>query len=347
MKNRKREIRTSGSVRDEDGQHPHLLGRRTFLSSAVGAVVLPAVSRIATAQAYPAKPVHIIAGFPPGGVVDIYARLTGQWLSERLGQSFIIENRAGAGGSIAAESVVRALPDGYTLLLTSANDVFNPSLYPDLKYNYMRDIVPIASIAFTPQVMEVNPSVPAKTVPEFIAYAKTNPGKLNYASAGVGTGQHLCGELFKMSTGVDMVHVPYRGGAPAISDLIAGQVQVMFDFLPSSIEHIRAGRLRALAIGSPKRWQALPDVPTVSDFLPDFVAGVLFGIAAPKNTPNEVVDRLNREINATLADPRMKARIAELGGEALSRSPTQFANLLTAEAEKWTMVIRAANIKMG
>jgi tripartite-type tricarboxylate transporter receptor subunit TctC len=347
VKNRKREIRTSGSVRDEDGQHPHLLGRRTFLSSAVGAVVLPAVSRIATAQAYPAKPVHIIAGFPPGGVVDIYARLTGQWLSERLGQSFIIENRAGAGGSIAAESVVRALPDGYTLLLTSANDIFSPSLYPDLKYNYMRDIVPIASIAFTPQVMEVNPSVPAKTVPEFIAYAKTNPGKLNYASAGVGTGQHLCGELFKMSTGVDMVHVPYRGGAPAISDLIAGQVQVMFDFLPSSIEHIRAGRLRALAIGSPKRWQALPDVPTVSDFLPDFVAGVLFGIAAPKNTPNEVVDRLNREINATLADPRMKARIAELGGEALSRSPTQFANLLTAEAEKWTMVIRAANIKMG
>jgi tripartite-type tricarboxylate transporter receptor subunit TctC len=347
MKNRKREIRTSGSVRDEDGQHPHLLGRRTFLSSAVGAVVLPAVSRIATAQAYPAKPVHIIAGFPPGGVVDIYARLTGQWLSERFGQSFIIENRAGAGGSIAAESVVRALPDGYTLLLTSANDVFNPSLYPDLKYNYMRDIVPIASIAFTPQVMEVNPSVPAKTVPEFIAYAKTNPGKLNYASAGVGTGQHLCGELFKMSTGVDMVHVPYRGGAPAISDLIAGQVQVMFDFLPSSIEHIRAGRLRALAIGSPKRWQALPDVPTVSDFLPDFVAGVLFGIAAPKNTPNEVVDRLNREINATLADPRMKARIADLGGEALSRSPTQFANLLTTEAEKWTMVIRAANIKMG
>jgi tripartite-type tricarboxylate transporter receptor subunit TctC len=347
VKNRKREIRTSGSVRDEDGQHPHLLGRRTFLSSAVGAVVLPAVSRIATAQAYPAKPVHIIAGFPPGGVVDIYARLTGQWLSERLGQSFIIENRAGAGGSIAAESVVRALPDGYTLLLTSANDIFNPSLYPDLKYNYMRDIVPIASIAFTPQVMEVNPSVPAKTVPEFIAYAKTNPGKLNYASAGVGTGQHLCGELFKMSTGVDMVHVPYRGGAPAISDLIAGQVQVMFDFLPSSIEHIRAGRLRALAIGSPKRWQALPDVPTVSDFLPDFVAGVLFGIAAPKNTPNEVVDRLNREINATLADPRMKARIADLGGEALSRSPTQFANLLTTEAEKWTMVIRAANIKMG
>jgi tripartite-type tricarboxylate transporter receptor subunit TctC len=321
--------------------------RRQFLHLAAGAAALPAISRIATAQAYPAKPVHIIAGYPPGGVVDIYARLTGQWLSERLGQSFIIENRSGAGGSIAAESVVRALPDGYTLLLTSANDVFNPSLYPDLKYNYMRDIVPIARIAFTPQVMEVNPSVPAKTVPEFIAFAKANPGRLNYASGGVGTGQHLCAELFKMSTGVDMIHVPYRGAAPAISDLIAGQVQVMFDFLPSSIEHIRAGKLRALAIGSPKRWQALPDVPTVSDFLPDFVAGLLFGIAAPKNTPNQVVDRLNREINATLVDPRMKTRIAELGGEALSCSPTQFANLLATEAEKWTMVIRAANIKMG
>jgi tripartite-type tricarboxylate transporter receptor subunit TctC len=321
--------------------------RRQFLSLAVGAAALPTVSRIATAQTYPARPVHIIAGYPPGGVVDIYARLTGQWLSERLGQSFIIENRAGAGGSIAVGSVVRAPPDGYTLLLTSANDVYNPSLYSDLKYNYMRDLVPIASVAFTPQVMEVNPAIPALTVPEFVRYAKANPGRINYASAGVGTGQHLCGELFKMSTGVDMVHVPYRGGAPAISDLIAGQVQLMFDFLPSSIEHIRAGTLRALAVGSPKRWQSLPDLPTVGDFLPDFVAGFFFGIAAPKNTPNEVVDRLNREINAALADPRSKARIAEVGGEALASSPTQFANLLAAEAEKWTMVIRAANIKMG
>ena len=320
--------------------------RRRFLSLAIGAVGLPAVSRIATAQAYPAKPVHIIAGYPPGGVVDIYARLTGQWLSERLGESFIIENRAGAGGSIAVDSVVRAPPDGYTLLLTSANDVFNPSLYPDLKYNYMRDMAPIAGIALTPQVMEVNPVLPAMTVPEFIAYAKANPGRINYASAGVATGQHLCGELFKMMTGVDMVHVPYRGGAPAIADLIAGQVQVMFDFLPSSIEHIRAGKLRALAVASAKRWQALPDLPTVGDFLPGFEAGAVFGIAAPKNTPNEVVDKLNREINAALGDPKLKARIADLGGAALTGSPAAFANLLAADAEKWSMVIRAADIKM-
>ena len=320
--------------------------RRRFLSLAIGAVGLPAVSRIATAQAYPAKPVHIIAGYPPGGVVNIYARLTGQWLSERLGESFIIENRAGAGGSIAVDSVVRAPPDGYTLLLTSANDVFNPSLYPDLKYNYMRDMAPIAGIALTPQVMEVNPVLPAMTVPEFIAYAKANPGRINYASAGVATGQHLCGELFKMMTGVNMVHVPYRGGAPAIADLIAGQVQVMFDFLPSSIEHIRAGKLRALAVASAKRWQALPDLPTVGDFLPGFEAGAVFGIAAPKNTPNEVVDKLNREINAALGDPKLKARIADLGGAALTGSPAAFANLLAADAEKWSMVIRAADIKM-
>jgi tripartite-type tricarboxylate transporter receptor subunit TctC len=321
--------------------------RRRFLSLAAGAVALPAVSRIATAQAYPAKPVHIIAGYPPGGVVDIYARLTGQWLSERLGQSFIIENRAGAGGSIAVDSVMRALPDGYTLLLTGANDVYNPSLYPDLKYNYMHDIVPIAGIAFTPQIMEVNPALPAMTVPQFIAYAKANPGRINYASGGVGTGQHLCGELFKMMTGVDMVHVPYRGSAPAISDLIAGQVQVMFDYLPSSIEHIRAGKLRALAVTTAKRWQGLPDLPTVGDFLPGFEAVTVSGIAAPKNTSNDIVDRLNREINAALADPRSKARIADLGGEGLTGSPASFANLLAAEAEKWSKVIRAANIKMG
>ena len=323
------------------------LPRRKFLQLGASALTLPAVPRIATAQSYPARPVHIIAGYPPGGVVDIYARLTGQWLSERLGQSFIIENWAGAAGSIATDSVVRAPPDGYTLLLTSANDVFNPTLYPDLKYNYMRDMAPVASIALSPQIMEVNPTLPAATVPEFIRYAKANPGRINYASAGVGTGQHLCGELFKTLTGVDMVHVPYRGGAPAVADLIAGQVQLMFDFLPSSIEHIRAGTLRALAIGSAKRWQTLPDLPTVGDFLPGFEAGALFGIAAPKNTPNEVVDRLNREINASLADPRSKARIAELGGEALTGSPTMFANLLAAEAEKWSMVIRAAGIKAG
>jgi tripartite-type tricarboxylate transporter receptor subunit TctC len=321
--------------------------RRRFLSLAVGAVALPAVSRIATAQTYPVKPVRVIAGYPAGGTTDILARLIGQWLSERLGQSFIIENRPGAGGTIAVDSVVRALPDGYTLLLTSSNDVFNASLYPDLKYNYVRDIVPIAGIAFLPQVMVVHPALPVVTVPEFILYAKANPGRINYASAGVGSGQHLCGELFKMLTGVDMVHVPYRGAAPAVADLIAGQVQLMFDFLPSSIEHIRAGKLRALAVGSPKRWQGLPDLPTVGDFLPGFEAGASAGVAAPKNTPNEFIDRLNREINATLADPRMKARIAELGGEALTGSPIQFANLLVTEGEKWSMVIRAANIKMG
>jgi tripartite-type tricarboxylate transporter receptor subunit TctC len=339
--------RSSIDFRSRGKGHTMKLPRRKFLQLAASTITLPAVPRIAMAQSYPSKPVHIIAGYPPGGVVDIYARLTGQWLSERLGQSFIIENRAGAGGSIAVDSVVRAAPDGYTLLLTSANDVFNPSLYPDLKYNYMRDMAPIASIALSPQIMEVNPALPATTVPEFIRYAKANPGRINYASAGVGTGQHLCGELFKMMTGVDMVHVPYRGGAPAVADLIAGQVQVMFDFLPSSIEHIRAGKLRALAVASAKRWPALPDLPTVGDFLPGFEAGVLFGIAAPKNTPNEIADKLNREINAALADPRTKARIAELGGEALTASPAAFANLLAAEAEKWSMVIRTAGIKAG
>jgi tripartite-type tricarboxylate transporter receptor subunit TctC len=284
---------------------------------------------------------------PPGGVNDTYARLIGQWLSERLGQSFIIENRAGAGGTIAVDSVVRALPDGYTLLLTATNDAYNNSLYPDLKYDYARDIALIAAVALSPEVMEVNPSVPAKTVPEFIAYAKANPGKLNYASAGVGSGQHLSGELFKMVIGVDMVHVPYRGGAPAVADLIAGQVQVMFDFLPSSIEHIRAGKLRALAMASATRWPALPDLATLGDFVPGFEASALYGIAAPKNTPNQVVDRLNREINAILADPKMKARIAEVGGEALTGSPTEFAKLLETDAKKWRKVIQTANIKLG
>jgi tripartite-type tricarboxylate transporter receptor subunit TctC len=321
--------------------------RRQFLHLAAGAVALPAVSRIAKAQAYPARPVRIIVGYPPGGLTDLYARLTGHWLADHLGQSFIIENRAGAGGTIAVDSVVRAPPDGYTLLLTSANDVFNPSLYPDLKYDYFRDIAPIASIALTPQVMEVNPSVPVKTVLEFITYAKANPGKVNYASAGVGTGQHLCGELFKMMAGVDMVHVPYRGSAPMISDLIAGQVQVSFDFLPSSIEHIRAGELRALAMASAKRWPTLPDLPTVGDFLPGFEGVAVFGVAAPKSTPNEVIDRLNREINAALASPSMKARFAEVGGEVLTGSPTEFATLIETDAERWRTVIRSANIKLG
>ena len=323
------------------------LARRKFLHLAAGAVALPAVSRVAKAQSYPTRPVRIVVGFPPGGINDIYARLIGQWLSERLRQPFIIENRAGAGGTIAVDTVVRALPDGYTLLLTAINDVYNPSVYPDLKYEYMRDLAPIASIAFSPEIMEVNPSVPVKAIPEFIAYAKANPGKLNYASSGVGSGQHLCGELFKMLTGVDMVHVPYRGGAPAVADLIAGQVQVMFDLLPSSIEHVRAGKLRALAVASAKRWPTLPDVPTLGEYLSGFEAGTPLGIAAPKKIPNEIVATLNRETNIILADPRMKARIAEVGGEALSGSPADFAKLLETEAEKWRRVIRAADIKLG
>jgi tripartite-type tricarboxylate transporter receptor subunit TctC len=322
------------------------LPRRQFLHLAAGAAALPTLSRIARAQAYPTRPVHLIVGYPAGGVIDIYGRLMGQWLSERLGQSFIVENRPGAAGTIAVDSVVRSPPDGYTLLLTSANDAYNESLYP-VRFKYIRDIAPVASIALTPSVMEVNPSFPAMTVPEFIAYAKVNPGKLNYASGGVGTIQHVCGELFKIMAGVNMVHVPYRGGAPAIADLLAGQVQVMFDLTASSIEYIRAGSLRALAVTSATRSQALPDLPTVGDYLAGFEASIWLGIAAPKNTPSETVDRLNREINAILDGPGVKARIAELGGEVLTGSPANFVRLVAKDNEKWLKVIRAANIKLG
>jgi tripartite-type tricarboxylate transporter receptor subunit TctC len=320
--------------------------RRQFLHLAAGAAAVPAVSRSVWAQAYPTRPVHLIVGYPAGGVIDIYARLMGQWLSERLGQSFIVENRPGAAGTIAVDSVVRSPPDGYTLLLTSANDAYNESLYP-VRFKYIRDIAPVASIALTPSVMEVNPSFPAMTVPEFIAYAKANPGKLNYASGGVGAIQHVCGELFKIMAGVNMVHVPYRGGAPAIADLLAGQVQVMFDLTASSIEYIRAGSLRALAVTSATRSQALPDLPTVGDYLAGFEASIWLGIAAPKNTPSETVDRLNREINAILDGPGVKARIAELGGEVLTGSPANFVRLVGKDNEKWLKVIRAANIKLG
>jgi tripartite-type tricarboxylate transporter receptor subunit TctC len=323
------------------------LARRKFLHLAAGAAALPAVSRVARAQAYPAKPVRIVVGFPPGGVSDVLARLTAQWLSERLGRSFIVENRAGAGGTIAAEAVARAPADGYTLLQTWPGDAYNAILYPGVKYDYIRDFMPIAGTAVMPLVMEVNQSVRAKTVPELIAYANANPGKLNYASAGTGTPQHLCGELFKMMTGVEMIHVPYRGGAPAVTDMIAGQVQVMFDFLASSLEQIRAGTLRALAMTSAKRWPELADLPTVGDFLPGFEATSSGGIAAPKNTPTAVVERLNREINVMLADPGMKARFAEVGGEPITGSPTEFAKLIEADAEKWRRVIRAANITLG
>jgi tripartite-type tricarboxylate transporter receptor subunit TctC len=323
------------------------LGRRDFLCLSASAFAVPSLPHLVWAQAYPSKPIHIIAGYPPGGIVDVYARLIAQWLSERLSQSVLVENRTGAGGSIAVDSVVRAPADGYTLLLTSANHIYNPVLYPELKYDYLRDMIPVAGIAFSPQVMVVNPSIPALTVSDFVLYAKANPGKINFASAGVGTGQHLCAELFKLLTGVEMVHVPYRGAAPAVTDLIAGQVQIMFDFLPSSIEHVRSGRLRALAVASKKRWPSLPDVPTIGDSLANFEAGAVFGLAAPKGTPNEAVERINRELNAALADSRMKTRIAEVGGEALAVSPVEFGNLITKDAEKWTMVIRAANVKPG
>jgi tripartite-type tricarboxylate transporter receptor subunit TctC len=320
--------------------------RRRFLHLAAGAAALPAVSRIARAQTYPTRPVRIIVGYLAGGVSDIFARLIGQWLSERLGQPFIIENRPGASGTIAVDAVVRAVPDGYSLLLTAANDAYNESLYPDLRFNFIRDIAPVASIAFTPLVMEVNPSIPVKTVPEFIVYAKSNPRKLNMASGGIGTPEHVAGELFKMTTGVDMLHVPYRGAAPAIADLLGGQVQVIFGTLPASIEHIRAGKLRALAITAATRFEALPQLPALTEFVPGYEASTWYGIGAPKNTPAAVISKLNNEINAALADSRLKSRIADLGAVAFPTSSAEFARLIAAETEKWVRVIRAANIKL-
>ena len=286
--------------------------RRQFLRLAAGAAALPAVSRSAWAQAYPARPVRILVGAPAGGTLDIVARVMGQWLSERLGQAFVIENRpGGAGNNVATEAVVRAAPDGYTLLLIAISNAINTTLYDKLNYNFLRDIAPVASIVRVPLIMEVNASVPAKTVPEFIAYAKGNPGKVNMASAGNGTSPQVAGELFKMMTGVELVHVPYRGSPPALTDLLGGQVQVMFDLMPTSIEHVRAGKLRALAVTTATRSPALPDVPTVAEFVPGYEASTWQGIGAPRGTPAEIVDRLNREINAGLADPKIRARLAD------------------------------------
>ena len=321
------------------------LPRRRFLHLAAGAAALPALSRIARAQTYPSRPVRWVVPFPPGGVTDIVARLMGQWLSERLGQQFIIENRPGAGSNIAAEAVVKAAPDGYTLYLSSSPNAISATLYDNLNFNFIRDIAPVASISISPLVMEVNPSVPAKTVPEFVAYAKANSGKLNMASNGNGTTSHLAGELFKMMTGINMLHVPYRGAAPALTDLIGGQVQVMFDVMASSIEHIRAGKLRALAVTTATRSEALPDVPNVGEFLPGFEASAWQGVGVPKNTPTEIVDRLNKEMNAALADPKIKARLADLGSSVFSSSPADFGRFIAAETEKWGKVIRTANIK--
>jgi tripartite-type tricarboxylate transporter receptor subunit TctC len=321
------------------------LPRRQFFQLTAGGAVMLTVSRIATAQTYPTRPVRWIVGFPPGGVSDIVARLMGQWLSERLGQPFVIENRPGGASNIATEAVVRAPADGYTLLLVNPVNATSPALYDKLNFNFIRDIAPVAGIFRVPNVMVVNPSVPAKTVPEFIAYAKANPGKVNYASAGNGTTVHLAGELFKIETGVNMVHVPYRGSAPALTDMLGGQMQVMFDTLPSSVEYVRTGKLRALAVTTATRSPALPDIPTVGETVPGFEASVWQGVGAPKNTPPEIVEKLNKEINAGLADPKMKLQLANLGSTVLALSPAEFGTLISEETEKWGKLIRAANIK--
>jgi tripartite-type tricarboxylate transporter receptor subunit TctC len=321
------------------------LPRRKFLHLAAGAATLPAVSRIARAQTYPTQPVRIIVGFGPGGVSDILARLIGQWLSERLGRPFVVENRPGAGTNVATEAVVRAPADGYTLLWLTSSNAINATLYDKLNFDFIRDIAPVASIVLVPSVMEVSSEFPAKTVPEFIAQAKANPGKINMGAAGPGSSTHIFGELFKMMAGVDLVPVQYRSSGPALTDLMAGQVQVMFDPLGSSIEYIRAGRLRALAVTTATRAEALPDVPTVGEFVPGYEASLWQGIGAPKSTPPEIVDRLNKEINAALADPKIKARLADLGSTPLVQSPGEFAKLIASDTEKWGKVIRAANIK--
>ena len=319
--------------------------RRKFLHLAAGAAALPAVSRIAQAQTYPSRPVRILVGFPPGSAPDIVARLLGQQLSDRLGQPFVIDNRPGASSNIATEAVVHAAPDGYTLLVVSLANVFNATLYDKLNFDFIRDIAPIASIDRQPFVLETHPSVPARTVPEFIAYAKANPGKVNMASAGIGTSPHMAGELFKIMTGVEMTHVPYRGSAPALTDLIGGQVQVMFDALISSIAQIRAGKVRALAVTTSKRIEALPDVPTVADFVPGYEASAWYALGAPKNTPPDVVKLLNREINAGLDDARIKQRLAELGGGPMRMTPEELGGFIAAETVKWAKVVHAAHLK--
>jgi tripartite-type tricarboxylate transporter receptor subunit TctC len=321
---------------------PH---RRQVLSLAVSAVTAPLVSRFAKAQSYPTRPVHLLVGFPPGGPADIFSRLIAQWLSERLGQQFVIENRPGAASNVATEAAARAQADGYTLLQVGPPHAINATLYDKLNYNFIRDITSIAGIARSPNVMEVNPSVPAKTVPQFIAYAKANPGKINMASSGNGTVTHVAGELFKMMTGVNMVHVPYRGSTPALTDLLGGQVQVMFENVPSSIEFIRAGKLRPIAVTQSMRSEALPDIATLGEFLPGYEASSWFGIGAPKHTPAEIVDKLNKEINAGLAHPKIKAKIVELGGTVLPGSPADFARLIAEETEKWAKVVKFSGAK--
>jgi tripartite-type tricarboxylate transporter receptor subunit TctC len=322
------------------------LPRRAFLRLAAGAASLPAAPRIARAQSYPVRPVRLIVGFAAGGGADIMARLMGQWLSERTGGSFVVENRPGAGTNLATETVVNAAPDGYTLLVATSSNAFNATLYHDLKFNFLRDITPVAGVNREPHVIEVNPSLPVHSVPEFIAYAKAHPG-LNMGSGGVGSGNHVCGELFTMLTGVRFTHVPYRGAAPALVDLMGGQVQVMFAVISSSIEHVRAGKLRALAVTTATRSAVLPDLPTVADFVPGYEASFWTGVCAPKDTPAEIVDMLNKEINAGLADPKMQDRFAQLSSTAMPGSPADFGKFVAEETQRWGKVIQTAGIRAG
>jgi tripartite-type tricarboxylate transporter receptor subunit TctC len=328
-----------------EGEGAMRIARREFLRLAAGAFTIPACCQIARAQAYPSRPVRLIVGFAAGGTSDIVARLIGQWLSERLGQPFVIENRPGAGTNIATEVVVRAPPDGYTLLLAGTSGAINATLYDNLNFNFIRDIAPVATITRQPQVMVVTPSFPAKTVPELIAYVKVNPGKINMASSGIGSPSHVSGELFAMMTGVNMAQVPYRGGAPALTDLLAGQVQVYFSPTPAAIEYIRAGKLRALAVTTAARSEALPEIPTVGEFVPGYEASAWQGIGAPKNTSVEIVEKLNKEVNAGLADPKMKARLADLGSLVLPGSPADFGKLISDETEKWAKVVKFSGAK--
>jgi len=321
------------------------LPRRTFLHLAAGAAVLPATTRFVRAQAYPARPVRLMVGFAPGGTTDLGARLMGQWLSDRLGQQFIIENRTGAGTNIATDAVVRAPADGYTLLVVTASNAINATLYDKLGFDFLRDIAPVAGVMRYPLVMQVNPSFPAKTVPEFISYAKSNAGKISYGSGGVGTSIQVASELFKMMTGVEMTHVPYRGGAPAMTDLMAGQVQVVFNPVPESMEFIRAGKLHPLAVTSATRSAVLPDVPALGEFVPGYEASAVQGIGAPRGTPADIVDRLNQEINAGLADPKLKARFVDLGATVFPISPAEFGSFMAEETEKWGKVIRFSGAK--
>jgi tripartite-type tricarboxylate transporter receptor subunit TctC len=322
------------------------LQRRQFLQLAAGAAALPVTSEVANAQTYPARPLRLLTGYTPGGSSDLTARLMGQWLSEKLGQSFVIENRPGGGTNIATEAVVRAAPDGYTLLLVAPANAINATLYDKLNFDFLRDIEPVAGIIRFPNVVVINPSLPINSIPELIAYATANPGKLNMASSGIGSTIHMSGELFKMLTGINMVHVPYRGGAPAITDLIAGQVQVMFDNIPTCAEHVKSGKLRGLAVTSTTRSEVLPDLPVVADFLPGYEASAWYGIGAPKGTPPEIIERLNKAVNEILADPKAKARFTELGAVLLPGSALDFGKLLANETDKWGKVVKFAGAKV-